>query len=66
MQQRCFACGKLLSLTAHLVACADEQTVYVGSDCFRAIERAAADGYQPPKGGPRLYALEHRPTEGRR
>jgi hypothetical protein len=28
----------------------------VGPDCFRHIERAGVDGYQPPRGGPKLFA----------
>jgi hypothetical protein len=34
----------------------DQQGQPVGPDCFRRIEGAGADGYQPPRGGPRLFA----------
>jgi hypothetical protein len=54
---RCFACGRPLStITAErMVDTRDGQTVRVGGDCFRKVERAGAEGWQPPKGGPRLW-----------
>lgn len=54
--QRCFACDRLLTASKHLVTCADEQTAFVGSECFKRI-RKSADGWQPPKGGPRLFLI---------
>lgn len=60
---RCFACDKPLGRNPKLVTCADEQDVYVGSGCGTLIERAGAEGWQPPKGGPRLYDLRHDPKD---
>lgn len=54
-RERCFACDKPLGENPHLVDTRDCQTVYVGSECFKQISKAGNDGYQPPKGGPRLY-----------
>ncbi len=52
----CFACGKKLGKKPRLVDTRDDQLVYVGSECFRLIKKAGQLGYQPPSGGPRLYA----------
>lgn len=61
MSGRCFACGKKLGRRPMLVTCSDEQDVFVGSECGKMIVAAKADGWQPPKGGPRLYALQYDP-----
>jgi hypothetical protein len=58
MMHRCFACDRLLDIKKTLVRCADEQTVFVGDECYRRVKAAGETGYQPPKGGPRLYLLE--------
>ena len=34
----------------------DHRAVFVGPDCFRKVHSAPADGYRPPRGGPRLFA----------
>ena len=34
----------------------DHRAVFVGPDCFRQVQAAPADGYRPPRGGPRLFA----------
>lgn len=57
-RQRCYACDRPLGKTPHLVTCLDEQTVYVGSVCYSLIMQKGLTGYQPPKGGPKLYTLE--------
>lgn len=54
---RCFACARKLGKNPNIADCADEQTVYVGAECFNLIRKAGEAGYQPPKGGPRLYLL---------
>lgn len=36
----------------------DAQIVFVGSECFKIIEKAGEAGYQPPKGGPKLYEVK--------
>ena len=56
--ERCFACDRQLGKTPRLVDTRDGQTVYVGSECFKHIEAAAELGWQPSKGGPRLYLLK--------
>lgn len=62
MSQRvCFACGRKLGGNPALVTCEDEQDVLVGSECYDLIRRAGAEGFQPPRGGPRLYTLSHDP-----
>ena len=55
--ERCFACGKELK-SPNLVDTRDGQTVYVGPECFAKVREAGESGYQPPKGGPKLYLLE--------
>lgn len=54
---RCFACDRMLGHNPHLVDTRDAQTVFVGSECFKLIKAAGNKGWQPPKGGPRLYLL---------
>lgn len=64
-QEKCFACDKPIQPGKEcMVETADHQTVYVGSECYRKVKAAAKNpgtgfeperGYQPPKGGPRLY-----------
>lgn len=49
---KCFACDKPLKGVWHLAATRDGQVAYVGPECRRKITEA---GYQPPKGGPKLY-----------
>lgn len=52
----CFACGqRLRSWQAAYMEDDDQQAQPVGSDCFRHIIQGGAQGWQPPKGGPRLY-----------
>ena len=50
--RRCFACDRRLSSNPYVAVTIDGQIVYVGSDCYKNIGKA---GWQPPKGGPRLY-----------
>ncbi len=54
---KCFACDRRLGANPKLVDTRDAQTVYVGSECFKKIEAAGANGWQPPKGGPRLFLI---------
>lgn len=62
---RCFACDRQLSKTErHAVhtravssaAVVSPATVFVGTTCWALIVRAGEEGYQPSKGGPRLFA----------
>lgn len=57
MSDKCFACDRKLGKSPMLVDTHDDQFVYVGRDCGRLITAAGESGYQPPKGGPRLYPL---------
>lgn len=60
---RCFACGKKLQERRGQAITSDgAQVVLVGVDCATKISRSGFDGYQPPKGGPRLYVLGKQPT----
>ncbi len=62
-ERKCFACDKRLGKKPALVTCADEQTVYVGSECYKRIVAGGIAGYKPVDGGPRLYTLENKPKE---
>ena len=54
-RQDCFAYGRKLGTNPALVDTRDDQFVFVGRECLKQIEKAGETGYQPPKGGPRLY-----------
>jgi hypothetical protein len=53
----CFACGRALGRHPKRVDTRDAQTVFVGRECYRLIAASGPAGYQPPRGGPRLYLL---------
>lgn len=59
--ERCFACGRPLRYRLGTQpACADtrdDQIVYVGTECAKLVKAAGENGYQPPKGGPKLYPM---------
>lgn len=57
MSEDCFACGRKLGKSPQLVDTRDDQTVYVGRECYRLIKAAGSNGYQSPLGGPRLFLL---------
>lgn len=57
MTDRCFACDRRLGRNPALIDTRDGQTAFVGSECFKLIRAAGDAGWQPPKGGPRLYLL---------
>lgn len=61
LRLQCFACGRPLGRTPLLVTCEDEQDVFVGSGCGKEVIIAGPWGWQPPKGGPRLFALAYDP-----
>ena len=56
MTERCYACDRRVNRPT-LADTRDGQTVYVGSECFKLIKRSGDTGWQPPKGGPRLYLI---------
>ena len=54
----CYACGKMTRSAREFPLQAvleddDGNTVWVGPDCHKKTR--AEDGYQPPRGGPRLF-----------
>lgn len=53
---RCFACDRLLGTKKpHEVFTSDPQMQWVGPDCYRKVVATGMNGYQPPKGGPKLF-----------
>ena len=57
MKEKCFACDRPLGKNPARVDTRDAQTVYVGSECAKLVAAAGDAGYQPPRGGPRLYPI---------
>jgi hypothetical protein len=55
LREQCFACGEPIKSAARAVWTRDPQRQFVGLDCFRKVAHAGAEGYQPDKGGPRLF-----------
>jgi hypothetical protein len=53
---KCFACNRRVP-NPHWADTMDDQTVAVGSECYKHIQAAGAEGWRPPSGGPRLYLL---------
>ena len=58
MKSNCFACGRRTGKNPAIAICEDEQSVFVGSECYKQI---GPDGWQPPLGGPRLYRGQFAP-----
>ena len=55
----CYVCGRRLRPgPPREVYLEDDghRAVFVGPDCFRKAHSAPADGYRPPRCGPRLFA----------
>ena len=59
---RCYACDKSLGRNPALADTRDNQIVFVGTECSKQIQRAGNAGWQPPKGGPRLYPIRSNAT----
>lgn len=57
IETHCFACDRRLGRKPLLVDTRDSQKVYVGSECAKHVKRAGDAGWQPPKGGPKLYPI---------
>ena len=55
--EKCFACGKKIEAGTGIVSTRDDQFPKVGSECFKLVVKAGEAGYQPPKGGPRLWQI---------
>lgn len=53
----CFCCGRKLGMFPVLVDTRDAQTAFIGRRCWKKVRDAGDDGYQPVRGGPKLYPL---------
>ena len=56
-ETKCFACGKKLKENLHVADTRDSQTIIVGPCCYRNIKKSGEHGYQPPRGGPKLWRV---------
>ena len=65
MKQRYYACDRAMKPAGAPVYTADDggQRQFVGPDCYLQVQAAASAGFQPPRGGPRLYAERRRRTQ---
>lgn len=58
--QPCYACGRTVDMKGATRAVVleddDGQHVFVGPRCFEHIRQAGTAGFQPARGGPRLFA----------
>ncbi len=66
MKHQCYACEKKMERFAKMGAFAVavkgegiDHLYTVGGDCYKRIEAAGKQGYQPPKGGPVLITYFH-------
>lgn len=56
MTEYCFACGKPLKAgKSFLVDTRDDQTVYVGPECYKRVVEAGEEGYKPAKYKGKVY-----------
>lgn len=53
--ERCYLCERPIYTTVHKVYTSDGQTQFAGEECYRMVRDSGLDGYQPPKGGPRVW-----------
>lgn len=66
---RCYACdavlkpGKPGTTLGYFVRTEDSQLHVVGRECYDWIVKGAETGYQPPKGGPRLFLEQFVPLK---
>ena len=68
MTQKCYACDRPFRQNSWgrfpfhpTVLTIDGQRQTVGYDCWRRVLGAGINGYQPPRGGPRIYAEVNAP-----
>jgi hypothetical protein len=54
---KCFACDRTMKGDPQQADTRNGQIVYVGPCCLKKIIATGDAGYQPPKGGPRLYPM---------
>ena len=57
MKDKCFACDRKLGRNPAVADTHEDQWVFVGSECFKRILASGTEGWQPPKGGPRLWMV---------
>jgi hypothetical protein len=55
--ERCFVCDKPMRSTHRVVTEDGAQHPFVGPECYRHIRKCGDSGYQPSRGGPRLFAI---------
>ena len=58
-QYQCFCCDRVLDKYAYHVW-EDGQLNWVGPTCFKKVNAAGSEGFQPKLGGPRLYSMAFR------
>lgn len=68
--EKCYACGKKFRKNSYgrivfhpEVLTVDGQRQFVGHDCYRRVINAGVDGWQSPRGGPRLFTELHASQE---
>jgi len=60
--EKCFACGKpIRKAEPYMVQTIDGQKPFVGPECAKKVVDFGDFGYDPPKGGPRLYHMMAQP-----
>ena len=59
MENKCYACGRGFTADENrvLVDTHEDQAVFVGRECYHHIVASGENGWQPPKGGPRLWTM---------
>jgi hypothetical protein len=57
-RKRCYACDKLHASVEYVLTEDGAQTVPVGPSCYAKVRKLDKHGgYQPPRGGPRLFLI---------
>lgn len=51
----CYCCGKLMKYRTAAIYTSDGQPQWVGLDCYKHIVSAGKIGFQPKRGGPKLF-----------
>lgn len=51
---KCFSCGAILKVW-RVAFTIDGQSVFIGSSCAKKTARSGSAGWQPDRGGPRLF-----------
>lgn len=66
MARKCFACDRVMRGHSFYLAVThdNQQLLQVGGECWKKIWAAGKDGYQPARGGPRLFLRGLLPDNG--